>query len=873
MGLATGVRLGRYEILGPLGAGGMGEVYRARDNELEREVAVKVLPTSVANDPKRLERFQREARAVAALSHPNILEIHDVGTHNGVHYAVTELLEGQTLRERLPGKGMPWQKVAEIGAGIAEGLAAAHGKGIVHRDLKPENIFITSDGRVKVLDFGLARIATEVSSEAATETLTPAGTVAGTIMGTPGYMAPEQVRGKPADHRSDIFALGCVLYEMVAGRRAFSGDTTPDIMAAILREDPPRPSAAGATLPVDLERTVNRCLEKSPEARFQSVADLAYSLRSTATDTVVPMATPNGEVRPIPRRLWPIAVAVTVVVAAASVATWLSLNRGMESRVGAPAPVQAPPSPFLDEWRVAVEPFDNRSGDPALDPIGRTLTDRAMEGLARIGQGLESLTPVTVLAAGASGGGADEEQSRNIGRLLVTGFYSDRGEALEVSAQVRDPDTRGVLFSTGQIEVSRPAGDTEVAPVLERVMGAVAIHVQDRLPNVSHVPDYAVFREFVTGIDAMSSGTPGGEDSVARAFELDPEYLQPAFRMAADTVARKRFEKSDPLIDHIRLRHQRLTEYEGLWLTMLEAFRQGALARALQASREAQRIAPHDFIVRYGHARFASDLGEYEEVVETLAGVIEHLPPSYRRPQWNMAFLLATSFHELGRFEEALALARRLRSEMPGDTVMYTFEASALAALGRLDEFAEVVAACEGVPGGECDVAYVLARGSWHLAANGHRDAARSSALRSAEIYRSRMEDGAMGCGENVLFALRAAELWVEYGECASEMLERSEEGTFAHANASCAVGMAKANLGDRAGAEEIIRRLEAEEYFVFAGHVAAYLGELDRAVEYIKRGVASEATSGYDQFPRWNLDLEPLWDYPPFRESVGWDD
>ena len=405
MALSAGDRLGRYVVLGPLGAGGMGEVYRARDTELEREVAVKVLPSSVATDPDRLARFQREARAVAALSHPNILEIFDVGMHDGFQYAVTELLEGQTLRERLPGKGMAWQKAVEIGSGIAEGLAAAHGKGIVHRDLKPENIFVTSDGRVKVLDFGLARMETGVSPEAETATLTPAGTVAGTIMGTPGYMAPEQVRGKPADTRSDIFALGCVLYEMVVGRRAFGGDTTPDTMAAILKEEPPRPSATGAALPIDFERTIHRCLEKSPEARFQSAADLAYNLKSTATGSAVPMATPTGEVRPVTRRWWPVVVAVGVLLAGATVVAWLNLRPGEEVAVEAPALLEVSPSPFLEEWRVAVESFDNRSGDPSLDPIGRTLTERVMEGLARIGQGLESLTPVTILAADAGDGG------------------------------------------------------------------------------------------------------------------------------------------------------------------------------------------------------------------------------------------------------------------------------------------------------------------------------------------------------------------------------------------------------------------------------------------------------------------------------------
>jgi serine/threonine protein kinase/tetratricopeptide (TPR) repeat protein len=852
----------------------MGEVYRARDTELEREVAVKVLPTRVAKDPDRLERFQREARAVAALSHPNILEIYDVGTHTGIQYAVTELLEGQTLRERLPGKGMPWQKVADIGAGIAEGLAAAHGKGIIHRDLKPENVFVTSDGRVKVLDFGLARIKAEISTEAETGTLTPAGTVSGTIMGTPGYMAPEQVRGKPADHRSDIFALGCVLYEMVAGRRAFGGDTAPDIMAAILKEEPPRPSAAGATLPIDLERTIHRCLEKSPEARFQSAADLAYNLRSTATGAVVPMATPTGEIRPVTRRWWPIAVAVGMVVAAASVVAWLSLRPGKESFVEAPAPSQISQSPFLDEWRVAVEPFDNRSGNPALETVGRTLTDRLMEGLARIGQGLEDMPSVTVLAADASGGGADGGPSRNVGRLLVTGFYSDRGSALDVTVQVRDPDTRGVLYSTGQVEVSRRAAEAELVPLLEKAMGAVATHARIRLQNVSHVPDYAVFREYVGGLDDWAARADTGEvNYVARAFELDPEYLEPAFRMAGNAIAFRRIEEAESLLDHIRARRQRLTEYENLWLTSLEAFRDGALARALQAVREMRRIAPHELIVRYAHARFARDLGNHEEVVETLADVIERLPPSYVGPRGTMGTQLMRSYHELGRYEESLALARHLRHEFPGETRMYAFEANALAALGQLDELAETVSACEGVPGGECDAAFVLSQASWRLAAYGHRDAARSYGLRSVELYRSRIEGGDTRYSGFSLSALRAAELWDEYRQFARSRSEGSEEGTDAHEYFLCAVGMASAHLGDRAEAEAIMARFVSRENFIYAGYVAAHLGELDRAVEFLKRGVASTSGPGYDQFARWDLDLEPLWDYPPFKELVGWDD
>jgi serine/threonine protein kinase len=284
-----GRTLGHYRIVDKIGEGGMGVVYRAHDERLDRHVAIKVLPAEVADKRDRLERFEREAKAVATLSHPNILAIHDFGTEDGVTYAVTELLEGQNLRQAIPPTGMPWRKAVEVAAAIADGLAAAHGKGVIHRDLKPENVFITSDGRVKVLDFGLAQVRLPVDAEAETETITPAGTVPGSVMGTMGYMSPEQLRGESSDARSDIFAIGCVLYEMLSGRTAFLRTSTAETTAAILKEEPPSLSGSGAALPAELERACRRCLEKKPEARFQSAADLAFNLRSIGTGGAVPV--------------------------------------------------------------------------------------------------------------------------------------------------------------------------------------------------------------------------------------------------------------------------------------------------------------------------------------------------------------------------------------------------------------------------------------------------------------------------------------------------------------------------------------------------------------------------------------------------------
>jgi TolB-like protein len=275
----TGQTLGPYRVVEQIGAGGMGVVYRAHDERLARDVAIKVLPEDLACNQDRLARFETEAKAVARLAHPNILEIWDFGTAAGVTYAVTELLEGEPLRARIAPTGLGWQKASEVAAAIAEGLAAAHDKDIVHRDLKPENVFLTSDGRVKILDFGLAQIREPVDESAETATLTPDGTVPGTVMGTMGYMSPEQVRGEPSDARSDVFALGCVLYEMLTGRPAFVRKSAAETTAAILKEEPPALTGLADDLPAGLDRIVRRCMEKSRGARFQSASDLGFALQ------------------------------------------------------------------------------------------------------------------------------------------------------------------------------------------------------------------------------------------------------------------------------------------------------------------------------------------------------------------------------------------------------------------------------------------------------------------------------------------------------------------------------------------------------------------------------------------------------------------
>ncbi|HYM09404.1 MAG TPA: protein kinase [Bryobacterales bacterium] len=333
MALAAGTRLGPYEILGSIGAGGMGEVYKARDPRIGREVAIKILPAALAADADRLRRFEQEVQAVGALNHPNILTIYDVGTHDGAPYIVSELLEGETLRERLSGGPLPQRRAIEYAAAIARGLAAAHEKGIVHRDLKPENLFLTKDGRVKILDFGLAKLTHVDLAATATNAPTMAQpTEPGVVLGTVGYMSPEQVRGKPTDPRADLFSFGAILYEMLAGRRAFRGETAAETMTAILKEDPPDLIVAGAAVAPALDRLIRHCLEKAPEQRFQAAGDLAFALEALSGVSVPSGAAPAGKAA-AQRRLWPAAVALAGLLAVA-LAYWL--GRGTAKAPAAP---------------------------------------------------------------------------------------------------------------------------------------------------------------------------------------------------------------------------------------------------------------------------------------------------------------------------------------------------------------------------------------------------------------------------------------------------------------------------------------------------------------------------------------------------------
>jgi TolB-like protein/Tfp pilus assembly protein PilF len=501
MALKVGDRLGPYEILASLGVGGMGEVYRARDSKLGREVAIKVLPGDLTSDPEALVRFEREARAVAALSHPNILGIHDFNRDGLIAYAVLELLDGVTFREWLAQGPPPTRKAVEAMIQVAHGLDAAHRKGIVHRDLKPENLFRTREGTVKILDFGLAKRTRPgtAGSSAATAGLTEPGVVLGSV----GYMSPEQVRGLPADHRSDVFSFGAILYEAIAGRRAFQGDSAIETMNAILKEEAPELEEEARATPAPLERIARRCLEKEPEERFQNARDLAFAL-----EACMGMGSETPETR----------------------------RRAARETGGRPS--------------VAVLPFQDLGHDDANAELGLGLADATITELAVVRSLL--VRPTAAILPYRSGAISPEEAGRALGvDAVVVGSFQRAGPRLRVTVQLVRTEGAQPLWGSKidttlddifqmQDQVSRKiaeALEVELTPDDERHLGrsvqpaagAYALYLQGRvhLLHETRSQVHAAIGSFenARAIDP-SSALPltGLADAYMRmAFTYDPE--------------------------------------------------------------------------------------------------------------------------------------------------------------------------------------------------------------------------------------------------------------------------------------------------------------------------------------------------------------
>jgi len=665
--LEKGTRLGDYEIQSLLGAGGMGEVYRARDLRLRRDVAVKVLPAVVSSDPERLRRFEQEATAAAALNHPNILAVHQLGTYAGAPYLVSELLEGETLREQIRRGRIAPRRAIDHGVQIAHGLAAAHEKGIVHRDLKPENLFLTKDGRVKILDFGLAKL-TQAQPRSEPSAPTIGGeTEPGLIMGTVGYMSPEQVRGQAADFRADIFALGAILYEMLTGKRAFQKPTCPEIMNAILNEDPPPMPSAAPRLSHSLQRIVHRCLEKNPEQRFQSASDLAFALEalsdsgSSLSSGRNPTETAIGT---SVRRKWILAIAGASVLALLTV---VIMNvAGWRSRF-----FHHSGSPTIQS--LAVLPLENLTGDASQEYFSDGMTDELITELSKL-SALKVISRTSVMQYKGTKKTLPQI-SRELGvDGIIEGSVAREGEQVRITVQLLDgPNDRHLWADTYQRELR---GILTLQSELARAIASqINIHVspeeRGRLTSAQFV-NPAAHEAYLKAQSYFNQQTEEafrkGLQALEQSVTIDPNYalgyagLSQAYVDAGNgshTPASEAYPKAKAAALKALQLDENLSDAH-LALAYVRHYYDWDFTGAEVEYKRALELSPSDAKLHASYGYFLCRMGRSQQAISEARRALELDPVSL-----DVSEELGVVLHYSRRYDEAMARYKQLLESFP----------------------------------------------------------------------------------------------------------------------------------------------------------------------------------------------------------------
>ena len=776
--MMVGTTLGPYRILAKLGEGGMGEVYRVRDTRLDRTVAIKVLPPEFSADPDRLARFQREAKTIAALSHPHICTLHDVGEAipsgplplSAVHYLVMELVEGETLAARIarragaPGAEAPGlhpDEALSIATQLAGALGYAHAHGIVHRDLKPANIMLTPDGAVKVLDFGLAKSAVLASAGPASEqaTLAPDPTIAGAVLGTPHYMSPEQARGEPVDARADVWAFGCVLYEMLAGRRAFDGRTATDVLAAVIKDEPGWDALPPST-PPNVRELVHRCLTKDAGRRPAGMATVSGALATFATGENAPVAAPATSAS-LPavraagtRRGRQVAVAALIVAALAVVAAGL-----WKFGPGGPA------GPSIKS--IAVLPLTNASGHPDDAFFADGMTDVLIANLGSI-EALKVISRTSVMAYRGS-----SKSPREIARELkvdaiVEGSALRSGDRVRITAQLIDPGAGTIIWSDtyerDMRDVMTLQGDVARA-IARRIQTTLAPEVDERLAAKPVRPD--VYEDYLKGRYFLYQTTPEGlqkaEEFFTRALEKDPAFAAAHAGLADVNIVRSFSGIVQPAealeqakmhaVRAVQLDDQLADAHASLaWISFLK----WDWVTAEQEFRRALQLNPGDAVARMNYAQFLAGRGRDQDALREAQRSRERDPLSLPLHTAYAAVMIG-----VGRYDEAIAVCQEALRMNPGFFWAHQHLWRAYAQKGRFEEaLAEGRASFSAQGDGE--VVKALERGQ--------RQAGYAGAMRAAA------DTLAARARTQYVMAFGVASLYAQGGEkqAALEWLERA---------------------------------------------------------------------------------------------------
>jgi tetratricopeptide (TPR) repeat protein len=853
----------------------MGEVYRARDTVLEREVAVKLLPEELASDPQRLARLEREAKLLASLNHPHIAAIYSLEQDKGTRFLVLELVEGDTLEDRLAHGRQEVGETLEIARQMAEALEAAHEKGIVHRDLKPANLKVTADGMVKVLDFGIAK-APESGTDKLEETSGPTGlTVDGTLMGTIPYMSPEQIRGQKADQRTDIWAFGCVLFESLTGRRPFDLETASDTFVAILSTEPDW-SALPEDLPDTTRALIQRCLRKDPKQRLHHIADarieISDVLRPRAEATASPAAESGGS--SVARRRWK--TAATAVISA--VAVVVALATGMWLWGGTAAPE-------LDPELLVVLPFDNRTGDPEFDSLSNLAAATVAQGIAQI----DTVVVAPTLAASTTtpGDSASAREllaaAREMGAgTVISGELFLQEDDLRFQAQMIDIAKAEVLYAIEPVSDTVEQQATLVEALRQRVLGMVAVHfgierdssvssyIQSMLgsPELwSKLPDFDAYREYLSGMEMYGRDSQESLIHFQRAVELDSQFIPPQLWVESAYRNRGDWQQVEEIVQRLDQQRDSLSPYERGRLGYARARLNADIHEARRYAQQCLALHPEGDPLRYVLISFDLDLNEPGKVIEALSEWEPTEQFDMRSPTGTWIFRDWTKAHHLLEdYEAELAVAERGLSYYPDYALTREQTVRALAALGRTDRIRQVIDESLTVRLQDGTPDEIMLTAAAELIVHGHLAAGQELADRAVVWLRGRPPQDQRPA--DLALALFVAGRWQE-ARSQYESLVNQDPDNIEYLGSW---GVTIARMGETASARRISEELRAIDRPYLFGRptywqaaIAATLGDAELAISLLREWISQAFSIDHVELHH-DPNFESLREYPPFQ-------
>ena len=876
-----GQKISHYKIVEKLGEGGMGVVYKAHDTKLDRTVALKFLPSHLTQFEEDKQRFIREAKAAAALNHPHICTVYSVEEHEDSQFISMEYIDGITLRQRsaVPATvNRELTTVIDNAIQIAEALQQAHKKGIVHRDIKPENIMITEDNRIKVMDFGLAKLKGD-------KNITKTGSTVGTV----AYMSPEQIQGEDIDNRSDIFSFGVVLYEMLTGVTPFRGEHETAMMYSIVNEEPQPLSDFIPGASSQLEYFLERTLEKDPADRYLSMEDLLIELRrlkrksskkqKVMVDADVVANTPevgdNNKRRPLSRAsIFSISIAALVVVA--GIASYLLFF--------------LPGTPEYTE-RVLVVPFENRTGDSSLDPIGRTASDWITEGILQSGvvEAVPTTTTLHLIGEGEMVGGGLEDRSRLIelaghtnAGIVVSGGIVQIGDDIRFETEIIDAKRDEVIYTLDPVRGPRSEPMEVVNELQQKVLSVLSIYVYPDfdLHRFERPPVYEAYVEYMEGWRNWFIDNEKTLEHYEQALEIDPDFLRAKIDIGIVYLNLGKPVSADSVFQSVHRKRNKLSPYNELWLDHLMHLLEGNLQEVLASLRQAQSIAPTDPHLNALVGMYALHLNQPEMTIDTQSEfeMPVHLDEEHLiGPHWFGVF--ARAYHRLGKHEKELEKAREGLEHFPENLNLKTNEVEALAALGETEKVHKVIeeskAVDEPMRGSPGDIILTAAR---ELRAHGNREEALEIAEQAIEWYEANEPENKSDLANALFRAERWGEAYTMYKELQTEETNNITFKGLTGDRAVLAVkgmtGALAALMGDEEEArqvEEALRTIDQEYirslHTYFRARINALLGEREKAVSLIEE--AFEQGMPFVIVIHRDLALEPLQDYPPFQELL----